>query len=104
MNYAQKAITVIRTLPGDAKTVKLWQFPEEDFDAWRAMPETPKLESYGEYLAVLSAIQADIEGRGMIVTRMDIPVAMMIDELTHHGWPNDTQHRAKVLGLLGACQ
>ena len=27
---------------------------------------------------------------------------MMIAELEKHGWPNDTKHRAKVIGLLGA--
>ena len=72
-----------------------------DFAAYLAMPDTPRLESHGHYLALVAAIQADVERSGKRVMRVRIPVATMIAELGKHGWPNDTKHRAKVIGLLG---
>jgi len=101
MSYAQKAINEIRSLPQDAMRVYLWEFPEEDFAAYLAMPDTPRLESHGDYLAVVAAIQADLEGRGTQVRRGRMPVATMIAELEKHNWPNGVQHRTKVIGLLG---
>ncbi|MHB9044301.1 MAG: hypothetical protein ACYC35_00025 [Pirellulales bacterium] len=102
MSYAQKAIDKIRDLPQDAARVYLWEFPEEDFAAYLAMPDTPRLESHGHYLAAIAAIQADVEQRGTHVARVRVPVAAVVAELAKHNWPNDTQHRATVIGELGA--
>lgn len=102
MSYAQKAIDTIRELPQEADGILLWEFPEEDFAAYLAMPDTPPLESHGHYLAVLAAIQADVERTGRLVRRVRVPVATVVAELARHGWPNDTQHRAKAIGELGA--
>ena len=102
MSYAQKAIDTIRELPQEADGILLWEFPEEDFAAYLAMPDTPPLESHGHYLAVLAAIQADVEETGRLVRRVRVPVATVVAELTRHRWPNDTQHRAMVIGELDA--
>ena len=104
-SYAQKAIEAVRGIPHDAKQaakVCLWEFPPEDFEAHQAMPDTPRLKSYDDYLAVLAAMQADLEGRGARVVRVKMPVATMLAELEKHGWPNDTKHRSGVTGELGA--
>jgi len=102
MDYAQKAIGTRRELPQEANGIFLWEFPEEDFAAYLAMPDTPPLESYGHYLAVLATIQADVEKTGRLVRRVRVPVATVVAELARHGWPNDTQHRAMVIGELDA--
>jgi hypothetical protein len=101
MDYAKKAINTIRELPQGADGVLLWEVPESDFAAYLAMPDTPQV-SYGRYLALVAAIQADVERSGKVVRRVRIPVATMVSELARHGWSNDTKHRAKVIGLLGA--
>jgi len=100
MNYAE-AIDTIRELPERADGILLWEFPEEDFAAYLAMPDTPPLESHGHYLAALAAIQADVERTGRLVRRVRVPVATMIAELKRRNWPNDTQYRARLLGELG---
>jgi hypothetical protein len=100
MSYAQ-ANDKTRELP-DATRAYRWEFPEEDFAAYLAMPDTPPLESHGHYLAAIAAIQADVERRGTSVVRVRVPVATMIGELAKHNWPNDPQHRATVIGELGA--
>jgi hypothetical protein len=102
MSYAKKAIDKIRELPQKADGVFLWEVPEGDFAAYLAMPDTPALESHGHYLALVAAIQADVERSGKRVMRVRIPVSAMIAELEKHNWPNDTKHRAKVIGLLAA--
>ena len=63
-SYAQKAVEAVRDIPHDARRVYLWEFPPEDFEAYQAMPDTPRLKSHGHYLAVIAAMQADLEGRG----------------------------------------
>jgi hypothetical protein len=100
MSYIQKSIGKIRELPQQSCAL-LWMFPEEDFPAYKAMPDTPTMNTYNDYLALLAAIQADVERTGKVVRRMQIPVAMMLAELEKHGWPNDVKHRTKVIGLLG---
>ena len=94
--YAQKAVEAVRDIPHDGKTACLWEFPEEDFAAHQAMPDTPQLESYGDYLAVLAALQADMERRGVQVIRARFSVTTMLSELKRHNWPNDLPHRARV--------
>ncbi len=89
-------------MPQDASCAYLWQFPESGFDQWRAMPDTPALESYGDYLAVIAALQADIERKGTEVRRVRMSVIAMIAELENRGFPNDVQHRTRIIGLLGA--
>ena len=101
MSYAKKAIDKVRELPQDAG-VFMWEVPPEDFDAYLAMPDTPAPESHGHYLALVAAIQADVERTGKRVMRVRIPVSTVIAELDRHNWPNDTKHRAKVIGELGA--
>lgn len=98
-------IEAVRGIPHDAKQAAkacLWEFPESDFAAYQAMPDVPRLESYGQYLAVIAAMQADLERQGAHVARVQIPVATMLAELEKHNWPNDTEHRAGVTGELGA--
>ena len=75
MDYTRKAIKTIRELPQGANGVLLWEFPAEDFDAWRAMPNTPAMNSYGDYLALVAAIQADVERSGRRVVRLRASVA-----------------------------
>ena len=99
-NYAQKAVNAIRGLPDQADGVVLWEVPVADFTAWRAMPDTPTLQSHGDYLAALAAIQA----AGKNVRRVRLPVADVFAALEKNNWSNDTKHRAKVIGLLGAEQ
>ena len=99
MSYTKKAID---TIPQDAARVYLWEFPEEDFAAYLAMPDTPRLESHDHYLAAIAAIQADVEQRGTRVVRLRVPVATMLAELENRNWPNDAQHRAMVIGELWA--
>ncbi len=104
-SYAQKVIEAVRGIPHDAKQAAkacLWEFPESDFAAYQAMPDVPRLKSYGDYLAVIAAMQADLERQGTCVVRVQIPVATMLAELEKHHWPNDTEHRAGVTGELGA--
>lgn len=99
MSYAKQAIDTIRER---ADGILLWEFPEEDFAAYLAMPDTPPLESYGHYLAAIAAIQANVERTGRLVRRVRTSVATMIAELKRRNWPNDTQHRAMVIGELAA--
>ena len=101
-SYAQKAVEAVRGIPNNARRVYLWEFPEADLAAHQALPDTPRMKTYGDYLAVLAAMQADLEGRGARVVRVKMPVATMLAELEKHGWPNDTKHRSGVTGELGA--
>ena len=103
-SYVQKAIDAIGDISQDARRVYLWEFPPEDVEAYRAMPDTPRLESHGQYRTVLVAMQADLERRGTRVVRVHFPVATMLAELEKRNWPNDTKHRAEVTGELGAKQ
>jgi hypothetical protein len=103
-DYAQKAIDAIHDVPHDARRVYLWEFPDCDFAAYQAMPDVPQLKSYSDYLAVLAAMQADLEQQGTRVIRVRFPVATMLAELEGHGWPNDVPHRTRVTGELGARQ
>ena len=103
-SYVQKAIEAARGIPDNARRVWLWEFPEADLAAYLAMPDTPRIKTYGDYLAALAALQADLEGRGLIVVRVRFPVATVLAELERHGWPNNTQHRAKVTAELGVRQ
>ena len=103
-SYAQKAVEAVRGIPHDAGRVFLWEFPESDFAAYLAMPDTPRLESHGQYLAVIAAMQADLERQGTRVVRVQMTVATMLAELEKHGWPNDTKHRTQVTGEQGANQ
>jgi hypothetical protein len=100
MDYAKKAIDKVREI--DARRVFLWEVQPDDYAAYLAMPDTPKLESHGHYLAVLAALQADMERKGTQVVRVRVPVATMVAELGKRNWPNDSKHRAKVIGELGA--
>ena len=104
-SYAQKAIEAVRGIrpdPREAEKACLWEFPESDFAAYQAMPDVPRLKSHGDYLAVIAAMQADLEGKGVRVVRVKMPVATMLAELEKHNWPNDTAHRSGVTGELGA--
>jgi hypothetical protein len=62
------------------------------------------MKTYGDYLAAIAALQADLERRGSIVVRAKFSVATMLAELQERGWPNDVKHRAGVTGELGAKQ
>ncbi len=54
---------MVRTLadlrPADA--VVLWEFPEQDFPAWRQLIGETRLTTYAEYLTLLASVQADQE-------------------------------------------
>lgn len=97
MDYAHKTIDTRCNRPQEANRILLWEFPEEDFAAYLAMPDTPPLESYSHYLATLAAIQAEVEKTGRLVRRLRAPVAAVVAELARHHWPNDTQHRVKII-------
>ncbi len=100
MDYIQKAINTIRELPSAADGILLWEFPEQDLDAYRTMPDTRAFKTYGEYLAAMAALQADIERRGKIVLRVKLPVADVVAELARLGLTNNNQNRAQVVTLL----
>jgi hypothetical protein len=55
MDYAKKAIDKVREI--DSRRVYLWEVQPDDFDAYLAMPDTPRMP-YGRYLAVIAALQA----------------------------------------------
>lgn len=103
-SYVQKAVEAVRGIPNNARRVYLWEFPEADLAAHQAMPDTPRMKTYGDYLAAIAAMQADLEGRGGVVVRVKFSVATMLAELKKHGWPNDVKHRAGVTNELGAKQ
>ena len=103
-SYAQKAVEAVRGIPNNARRVYLWEFPEADLAAHQALPDTPRMKTYGDYLAAIAALQADLERRGSIVVRAKFSVATMLAELQERGWPNDVKHRAGVTGELGAKQ
>ena len=103
-SYTQKAIEAVRGIPGSARRVWLWEFPESDLAAHQALPDVAQVETHGDYLARLAGLQADLEGRGAIVVRVKFPVAVMLAELQKRGWPNDVQHRAEVTAELGIKQ
>lgn len=103
-DYVQKIVEASRGIPSNARRVYLWEFPEGDLAAHQAMPDTPRIKTYGDYLAAIAALQADLERQGSIVVRVRFPVVTMLSELDKHGWPNDAQHRLKVTGELGARQ
>ncbi len=102
--YAQNAIQAIRALPRQADGVILWEYPEQDLAAYLTMPDTRAFKTYGDYLAVIAAIQADIERQGKIVVRVKATVADVVAELGKRGLPNNNQNRAAVLGLLASKQ
>ncbi|MHB9044345.1 MAG: hypothetical protein ACYC35_00245 [Pirellulales bacterium] len=103
-SYAQKAVEAVRGIPNNARRVYLWEFPEADLAAHQALPDTPRMKTYGDYLAAIAALQADLERRGSIVVRVKFSVATMLAELQERGWLNDVKHRAGVTGELGAKQ
>ena len=103
-SYAQKAVEAVRGIPNNARRVYLWEFPEADLAAHQALPDTPHMKTYGDYLAAIAALQADLERRGSIVVRVKFSIATMLAELQERGWLNDVKHRAGVTGELGAKQ
>ena len=103
-SYAQKAVEAVRGIPNNARRVYLWEFPEADLAAHQALPDTPRMKTYGDYLAAIAALQADLERRGSIVVRVKFSIATMLAELQERGWLNDVKHRAGVTGELGAKQ
>ncbi len=98
----------------DKRLFGLWQFPEEDFDAWWALVlddggDAPECKTYVEYKTLMAAIQADIERRGDAVFRVKMTVREMQTELRgtfETGLKNTGPNRAKVVArrLPGAVQ
>jgi hypothetical protein len=80
--------------------VRLWEFPEADFAAWRELVVDPSPRSYAAYLSLLAAVEADQERAGRRVVRVQFSVARMREELARRGWPNTPDRRAAVIGLL----
>ena len=54
----------------------------------------PALNSYDDYLALVAAVQADVERVSKRVVR--VPVATMIAELEKHGWPGSVSGNSLV--------
>jgi hypothetical protein len=84
MSYARKAIDKIRELPRQSGAL-LWVFPECDYFVYKAMPDTPVLNSYGDYLALIAVLQANLERSGKSARRVRIPVVTMLAELEKQG-------------------
>ncbi len=76
----------------------IWQFPEEDFAAWKKLTGD-RAANYRAYMDVLAAVQADQERQGRTVVRKRFSVAEMRRRLTETGLENTTDNRA----LITAC-
>lgn len=90
----------------DKRLFGLWQFPEEDFDAWWALVlddggDAPECKTYVEYKTLMAAIQADIERRGDAVFRVKMTVREMQTELRgtfETRLKNTAANRALIIG------
>ncbi len=80
--------------------ITLWLFPREDFDAWANLVGEPIVSTYGEYLNILVALQADQERQGRVVVRVDLSVDEMKKQLAARGLENTTDGRAAVTALI----
>lgn len=80
-------------------TTALWQFPAADFDAWCELVDSPEVASHADYMALLAAIQADLERQGQTVRRVTMSVAEMRAELAARGLQNTPDNRAAVTAL-----
>lgn len=81
--------------------IALWEFPATDFDAWCQLVGTPEVASHADYMALLAAVQADLERQGREVHRVQMTVAEMRAELAARGLPNTPDNRAAITALRG---
>jgi len=77
----------------------LWVFPERDFADWCELVGSPQVASYGEYLTLLAAVQADQERQGHRAARIAMTVAAMRAGLAARGLENTPDARATVLAF-----
>lgn len=82
--------------------IYLWDFPPEDFEAWRALVGDPEVDSHSAYLTLLAAIQADQERQGHPVRRVRFSVAEMRLWLVTEGLENTPDNRALVVAKAGS--
>jgi hypothetical protein len=78
--------------------IALWEFPADDFAAWRDLVGSPQVASHAEYMAMLAAVQADQERQGRAVRRVRMTVAAMRVALAEAGLENTPNHRAAIIG------
>ena len=87
-----------------ADVVALWEFPPEDFPAWRCLVGDPDAAGipadHAEYLALLGRVEADCQRQGLATRRARFTVAEMCDELARRGWPNTPENRAAITGVF----
>ncbi len=76
--------------------IALWEFPAADFPDWLALVGESDCRSYADYLAMLAAVQADQEGKGIEVVRVKMTVAQMRAGLAERGLNNTAANRATI--------
>ena len=80
-------------------TITLWEFTATDFDAWCELVGSPEVASHAEYMALLAAVQADLERQGHEVVRVKMTVAEMRARLADRGLENTPDNRAAITAL-----
>lgn len=90
-----------------ADCLALWEFPNQDFPAWRRLvgeTRSPTCHDYEHYQRLLAAVEAEAIRTGRRVLRARFGVARMRDELTARGLPNTPPNRAAITGELALAQ
>lgn len=80
-------------------TIRLWQFPESDFPAWRELVGESECETFADYMSLLAAVQADQERQGRTVARVKMTVSEMRQRLNELILTNTPDNRALVLAM-----
>jgi hypothetical protein len=80
-------------------TITLWEFPDADFADWLALVGKAEVASHADYMALLAAVQADLERQGREVVRVKMTVAEMRAGLAERGLENTPDNRAAITAL-----
>jgi hypothetical protein len=84
-------------IPPRYGAIRLWQFPPEDFAAFRELYGPDAHPTYASYDRFRRAFSNALRQQGRMVETVTFGVAEMKERLTDNGWPNDSHHRAMVI-------
>ena len=83
----------------DIKHIAVWDFPLQEFDAWRTFTGNEEIRSFADYQDMLTGAITDFEQAGFEWVKVALTVDEMRNALDDLGLDNTPDSRAVVLNL-----